>query len=123
MPVNPAEISRLWESSEPELLAALGDSLIGERVGIAPEDTARVRRLAERWLDERWERIRATLCGDPLLSSLLSRGGTADLTLEVATIADAVATISGRPTANVLAVLLLRRGRAAVCGEAGNSDR
>jgi hypothetical protein len=41
MPVNPAEISRLWESSEPELLAALGDSLIGERVGFAPEDTAR----------------------------------------------------------------------------------
>lgn len=111
------DLTRYWEMSEVELLDALGTALLDEGIGFAPEDPARRGRFAAQWLEDRWERIRAVLCGDPRIRAAL-RSEFGDRMLEAATIADALATLAGRPATSVLAVIVLRRGGAALCAAA-----
>jgi hypothetical protein len=72
------------------------------------------RRFAENWLARRMDDLRRAVCGDVWLT-LKHRGGFEAMT-DAAVVADAIATALGRPTANVVAVILLRRGLRSVCG-------
>jgi len=114
MPPGSESVEQLWTVPEPQLLSVLGEALLGAGIGFAPEDQSRARRFAERWLAERWKRIRETLCGDPRLRAVLySEMG--NRLLKVATVADALAMLAGRPATSVLAVIVLRRGGSALC--------
>lgn len=109
------ELQALWAAPESELLDALGSALLGDGLGFGVEDPSRRRRFAETWLADRMERIRERVCTEELRAAL--DGDLADRMIEAAVVADAVATLCGKPAANVLAIILLRRGTQAICGE------
>jgi hypothetical protein len=101
--------------SESDLLEALGRELLGDGIGFGPQDPDRFRRFADSWIRQRSSQIRAALCDSPDIQRIFDRDLQARLT-DVAAVADALVTLAGKPALNLLAVILLRRGREIVCG-------
>ncbi|QGN49816.1 hypothetical protein GKC29_25315 [Micromonospora sp. WMMC415] len=102
------------EDDEEELLEALGDVLISEGIGFGSEDPDRRRRFAARWLADRQQDLKEHVCPHQMTQTLLAdRPGA--LLMEVATVADVLAAAYGRPTASVVALILVRRGLATFC--------
>jgi hypothetical protein len=99
---------------ESELLALLGKELLGDGIGYGPEDPGRYRRFAERWIEERLDRIQAAICDDAGLRVVFSKEMENRLN-DVGAVADALSAIAGRPPLTLLAVILLRRGYESVC--------
>jgi hypothetical protein len=96
------------------LLEALADSLLGMGPGWGPLDIDRRIEFAREWLERRIAELRGELCGE--VWSRLKESGGIDRLSDAAIIADAIATVHGRPTANIVAVILLRRGLESLCG-------
>jgi hypothetical protein len=94
------------------LLEALADSLLGTGPGFGPPDIDRRVEFAQAWLKRRMVELRKELCGE--VWSRLKESG--DLLSDAAIVADAIATAYGRPTANIVAVIMLRRGLESLCG-------
>jgi hypothetical protein len=110
-----ADLLIYFQEDEDDLLLRLGMLLLGDGLGVAPSDEGRRRRFASTWLDERGGELRKLLCG-PATKTLLE-SGVADRMTEAAVVADALAAAYGHATATVVAVILVRRGLAALCGE------
>jgi hypothetical protein len=115
-----AESSRALEAylgmDEEALLAELGGTLLGSGPGFGPSDIDRALRFAGDWLDQRMDEFRQLLCGDVRLR--LEDGGRLDKLADAAAVADALQALLGKPTAFIVAVILLRRGLNALCGTA-----
>ena len=108
------DISWLADLDDDRLYDELGSALFPAGAGFGSEDVGRRRRLAERWLDERWDQIRTTVCRTPSVQELID-GDDGDLLMEVAAVADAIAGLLGRPTATIVAVKVVRRGLRRLC--------
>lgn len=106
-------LDRYVEMSDDELIEALGRSLIGAAPGFGPADLERAARFARQWMDRRTEEFRRRLCGEVWVS--LERDGRFDMLAEAAAVADALDALLGKPTAYIVAVILIRRGLAALC--------
>jgi hypothetical protein len=115
--VTDNDLARLWSASEETLFASLGASLLGEGIGFGIEDPMHKRRFAESWLAARWDEVRDCVCNDPVVRAVLEAEEGQRL-VEVATVADALAALAGRPAVSVLAIIVLRRGAQRVCGAA-----
>ncbi|HTA14951.1 MAG TPA: hypothetical protein VK781_08855 [Solirubrobacteraceae bacterium] len=103
--------SIFWDDET--LLEALADSLLGTGPGFGPPDIDRRIDFAQAWLKQRTTELRKELCGE-VWSQLKHRGGF-DLLSDSAIVADALAAVHGRPTANIVAVIMLRRGLVSLC--------
>jgi hypothetical protein len=99
---------------EDELLEELGVWLLGSGPGFGPSDIERKIRFAQSWLSEQREQLRRELCGDVM--ARLEQGGFDTIT-DAATVADAIASVLGKPPANIVAVIILRRGIRGLCEE------
>jgi hypothetical protein len=97
---------------EDDLLVLLGGELLGSGPGFGPSDDEHRSDFARRWLESTLDDVRERLCGD-IWESI--RGGLGTAMENAATIADALAAMLGRATANVVAVILLRRGLDRLC--------
>lgn len=113
---NPALEAYLGMDEE-ALLAELGGMLLGSGPGFGPADIDRALRFAGDWLDRQMEEFRRLLCGDVRLR--LEHGGGLDKLTDAAAVADALQALLGKPTAYIVAVILLRRGLQRLCGTAG----
>ena len=97
------------------LLEDLGTWLLGAGPGFGPSDIERRIRFARSWLAEQRDELRRQLCGD--VRAKLEQGGGFDAMTDAATVADAVAAVLGKPPANIVAVILLRRGLDRLCAD------
>jgi hypothetical protein len=95
-----------------DLLEEVGEWLLGSGPGFGPSDIDRKVRFARSWLDDKRNELRRELCGP--VRDRLETGGF-DAMTEAATVADAVAAAVGKPPANIVAVILLRRGIRRFC--------
>jgi hypothetical protein len=98
---------------EDELLELLGDTLLGSSVGFGSEDIERKLRFARSWLERKRDDFRSHLC-DEVFKKLQNRD-TLDAVMDAAVVADALVSALGHQTANVVAVILLRRGLNELC--------
>lgn len=97
------------------LLEKLGELLLGTGPGFGPADIERGARFAQSWLTRRASDFRRQICGD-VWSKLEHEGGFDALT-DTAVVADALQALFGRPTANIVAVILVRRGLSTLCND------
>lgn len=100
---------------EESLFEELGAALLGTGPGFGPSDIERGMRYAQSWLAQRADDMRREVCGE--VWSKLEHGGGFDTLTDAAIIADALEAVFGRHTANVVAVILLRRGLGKLCDE------
>ena len=100
-------------ADDDDLLDELGSWLVGDGPGFGPSDIDRKIRLAEAWLHEQRAVLRDQLCGD--VWRQLETGRGFDALTEAATVADAVAAALGKPPANIVAVIMIRRGLRKLC--------
>jgi hypothetical protein len=106
----------LIDFDDDELYAELGNQLLGEGLSFGPEDFARFKRFAVKWLDQHLSEIKSAVCGQPTVVAMQSdKGGNA--LMEMATVADCIVALYGRPTATVAAVILVRRGLTKLCSD------
>lgn len=106
-PADHALAKSAFESSEGELLLALGMTLGGgDARDTEPQD---LRSRAEAWLRRHNERLRAAICGQPGVHELENS------ITDVAAVADLLATQLNKPTAFTVAAILLKRGIRAWC--------
>jgi hypothetical protein len=106
-------IQEYLELDDETLLEALGDQLLGSGPGFGPSDFERKARFARSWLSQRADDFRRDICGDVWSRAERERGF--DALTDAATVADALAAAFGKPTANIVAVILLRRGPGKLC--------
>lgn len=95
--------------SEDDLLLELGVALAGpgaSRDG-DPDD---LRGRANNWFDRHLHELQQRLCGNAKLD------GLTDAAIDVAAIADTIASITGKPSAYTVAAIILKRGTHWLCG-------
>jgi hypothetical protein len=65
------------------------------------------------WLQRKRHELQAQLCGDVLETIVKGKGF--DTLADAAVIADALAATLGKPSASIVAVILMRRGLTSLC--------
>ncbi|MEA2218368.1 MAG: hypothetical protein QOJ35_994 [Solirubrobacteraceae bacterium] len=109
-------VQQALELDDEALLEELGAWLLGDGPGFGPSDVDRKIRFAQSWLTEQRDVLRRRICGD--VHANLKAGDAYEAMIEAATLADAVAAALGRPPANIVAVILLKRGLDRLCEDA-----
>jgi hypothetical protein len=108
------DLSERLRSDDETLLEALADALLGTGPGFGPADVERRIAFAQAWLKQRTNELRQELCGE--VWARLEASGGFDILSDAAIVADALAVAHGRPAANIVAVIVLRRGLSSFCG-------
>lgn len=111
-----ANLDALVDCDDDELLIKLGRELLGDGLSFGPEDFARYKGFAIRWLDEHISEMRTAVCRHRAAKAVGDATGS-DTLIEMATVADCLAALYGKPAALVAAVILVRRGLDALCGQ------
>ena len=112
-----ADLATLAALDDDELYARLGGELLGDGLSFGPEDFARYRDFAVRWVREHVADLRARVCGRVPARDPESKGGT-DALMDMAAVADCLVSLLGKPAATVAGVILVRRGLDTLCGSA-----
>jgi hypothetical protein len=107
------ELRKYLDLDEDDLLELLGAEVLGAGPGFGPEDFERQIRFARQWLQRKRHDLQLKLCDD-VLDTIRKREGF-DALADAAVIADALAATLGRPSASIVAVILLRRGLTNLC--------
>jgi hypothetical protein len=107
------ELRKYLDLDEDDLLELLGTELLGSGPGFGTEDFERHIRFARDWLQRRRHDLQDKLCGD-VLETVKRRDGF-DALADAAIVADSLAAMLGRPSASIVAVILVRRGLTNLC--------
>jgi hypothetical protein len=94
-------------ASEADLLLRLGEALAGEPARDSDQQNLRSR--GEDWLRRNRMRFKELVCGNPVFADL------GDSMVDVATLADALCVLLNRPTAFIVAAILIKRGISTLC--------
>lgn len=113
MSTESAALHRYLTLDEEDLLEQLGEALLGSGPGFGPADVERSIRFARAWLEDRSEELKQRVCVDVWPS--LEQEGTFDTLTDAAAVADSLQTLLGKPTAFIVAVILIRRGLESFC--------
>lgn len=107
-------LTELFAYDNDMLLEELGRNLIGRGFGFGPGDMDRFRRIALEWLSGHAEELRQQVCNNTAVKAITDDklGGQVS---DAAVVADAISSMLGRPSASIVAVILVRRGLAAFC--------
>jgi hypothetical protein len=111
---NALSLTDLFAYDDDMLLEELGRSLIGPGFGFGPGDMDRFRRIALEWLVGHAEQLRQQVCKNTVLQ-VISDDELGGKVSDAAVVADAISSMLGRPSASIVAVILVRRGLAAFC--------
>jgi hypothetical protein len=95
--------------TEEDLLLDFGTALAGPGAG-RDGDFEDLRRRALNWLDRHHNDLKQRLCGSPDLPAFT------DGAVDVAAIADLIATLLNKPAAYTVAAIILKRGLHTLCG-------
>jgi hypothetical protein len=107
------ELRKYLDLEEDDLLELLGAEILGTGPGFGPEDFERQIRFAREWLQRKRHELQAQLCGDVLETIVKGKGF--DTLADAAVITDALAATLGKPSASIVAVILMRRGLTSLC--------
>jgi hypothetical protein len=107
------ELRKYLDLDEDDLLEMLGAEILGTGPAFGPEDFDRQIRFAREWLQRKRHDLQRRLCGD-VLETIGKREGF-DALADAAVIADALSAMLGKPSASIVAVILLRRGLTSLC--------
>ena len=107
-------LTDLFAYDDDMLLEELGRSLIGPGFGFGPGDMDRFRRIALEWLAGHAEQLRKRVCNNTVVQAI-SNDELGGKVSDAAVVADAISSMLGRPSASIVAVILVRRGLAAFC--------
>lgn len=107
------ELRKYLDLNEDDLLELLGAEILGTGPGFGPEDFERQIRFAREWLQRRRHDLQVKLCGDVL--EVIGKREGFDAMADAAVIADALSAMLGKPSATIVAVILLRRGLTNLC--------
>lgn len=105
-------------------LLDLPDDALWERLGrettrgIGTRDPRFLQAAARAWLDDKFELIKETICGDPRVLAARSAAAS-DEALVAAAVFDALAPLFDLPVATTASVLIVRLGISRFCGEMG----
>lgn len=99
--------AQIASANEVDLLLQLGEALAGEPSRDSNQQNLRSR--AEDWLRRNRTRLKNTICTNPALTDL------GDSMVDVATLADALCALLNRPTAFIVAAILIKRGIGTLC--------
>jgi hypothetical protein len=95
--------------TEEDLLLDFGIALAGPGAG-RDGDLDDLRRRARNWFDRHHNDLKQRLCGNPDLPTLT------DGAIDVAAIADLIASLLNKPAAYTVAAIILKRGLHTLCG-------
>ena len=99
-----------------DLLDRLADLVLGEGLGVGPEDEEARRKYIADWMLKRLRPLRASICDDERTKALLASGKREAL-LELTTVVDAIVNLGlDRPIATTIVAILLTRGIQMLCG-------
>lgn len=108
------DVTEYLDYDEDELFEELGAQLLGGGIGAAPRDPDQNGRYGRRWFESRLDQIREQVCGNQGVE-VIRTDQMRDPLLQVATVSDCVASLSGKPAAAVLATLILKVGLNTLC--------
>ena len=109
------DIPGLLTQSEDDLYALLSQIILGSGLGVGTEDPDEQRKFGRSWFKDRRADIQKIVCEGQLFSRIRGIGNRKDSALHVATIADGLASLFGKPAALVIAILVIRTGLDKFC--------
>ena len=110
------DLKTLVNLPEDELLSLLGDLLLHDQSRFGPPDSGRRKRYVLAWIRREEEELRRRICRSAAVEALMA-DGTADSLIEAAVAAEAIMSMFGRPTALVVAAILVGRGLPSFCDQ------
>uniref|UniRef100_UPI003F49843C hypothetical protein n=1 Tax=Nonomuraea sp. CA-252377 TaxID=3240003 RepID=UPI003F49843C len=113
------DLRTLLDLDDEDLYGRLGETLLSEGRDFGSRDLAEFAEFGRRWVNDRTQELRATICGRPEVAAIQD-GPAGDLITEAATLTDVISALYGKPAAGILAVILLRRGLNVLCNSYGN---
>ncbi|MES9536415.1 hypothetical protein AB0C21_04195 [Spirillospora sp. NPDC049024] len=102
--------------SDDELYTLLGAELLGEGVGLSPEDEEEQRRFGKQWFTDKHRDLQRKICHHERIQPFLGTSGS-DRVIDAAAIAELLTDDFG-PTSVIVAVLIARIGLGAFCQNA-----
>ncbi|MFB8776857.1 hypothetical protein [Streptomyces broussonetiae] len=110
-----AEIDSLLKVSDEALYVKLSNIVLGEGLQFGPEDGEERRAFGARWFAHRRSEIQKIVCESDFAAKVRGNSESGDASLTVATVADGVAAMFGKPAALVIAILVVRMGMDKFC--------
>lgn len=111
-------VEEYWTKSDDELYAVLGAALLGEGLGLSPEDADEFRRFGREWFANKHRELQRRICHHDRVQDLLGTTGS-DRLLDAGAIYEILRRLGDDSVnAAVLAVLVARVGLGAFCDNA-----
>jgi hypothetical protein len=114
---NQMSVEAYWGKSDEELYAILGAELLGDGLGISPEDQENSARFGKEWFTNKHRQLQRRICTHERVQGLLGTS-TSDRFLDAVTIYELLKEL-GDDTVNaaVVAVLVARVGLGSYCSK------
>ncbi|NEA37448.1 hypothetical protein [Streptomyces sp. SID13031] len=111
-------VEAFWDSSDDELFARLGAGLLGEGLGISPDEQESHRRFGMTWFANKRRDLQQIVCHAEVMQGLLGTSRS-DRIIDAAAVYELLQENGHDPVnAAVLAVLIARVGLGAFCATA-----
>jgi hypothetical protein len=111
-------VEEYWGNSDEELYALLGAALLGEGVGLSPEDEESERQFGKQWFIKKHRELQRRICHHEQVQGLIGTSGSERL-IDAYAIQELLGDFAGDPTtAALIAVLVARVGLGSFCHNA-----
>ena len=112
-------VEQYWAKSDDELYTLLGGELLGDGIGLSPEDQEEHRRFGKEWFSAKHRELQRKICHDERIQPLLAPTGS-DRLIDALTIYETLRQIwdASVPALGILAVLIARVGLGEFCRDA-----
>ncbi|SBV25565.1 hypothetical protein GA0070620_1042 [Micromonospora krabiensis] len=112
-------VEQYWTKTDDELYALLGAELVGEGIGLSPEDDENHRRFGQEWFSSKHRELQRKICHDERIQPLLGTTGS-DRLIDAITVYETLRLIedASLSTIGMLAVLISRVGLGEFCRNA-----
>jgi hypothetical protein len=111
-------VAEYWDKSDEELYTLLGAALLGEGVGLGPDDEESERQFGKQWFANKHRELQRQICHHERAQALIGTSGS-DRLIDAYTIQELLGDFAGDPTtAALIAVLVTRVGLGAFCHNA-----
>ncbi|MER5894151.1 hypothetical protein [Streptomyces sp. NPDC001876] len=108
-------VEAYWDKSDEELYSLLGAELLGEGLGLSPEDQENHRRFGKQWFANKHSELQRKICHHEKTQGLLGTTGS-DRLIDAFTIHELLTDLDDDPTtAALIAVLVARVGLGTFC--------
>ncbi|GHA54272.1 hypothetical protein GCM10010372_63050 [Streptomyces tauricus] len=113
-----ATVESYWDKTDDELYALLGAELLGEGLGLSPEDEEGQREFGREWFADKHAELQRRICHHEKVQPFLGTTST-DRLLDAITVQELIADFAGdAKTAVLIAVLVGRVGLGMFCRNA-----